>query len=144
MSVATQFTFQFCGLPFEIVDEAAPGIIPDRAVYRERCGWRWSGPALVDAKGNWKTWREIHPDLERALRTFERNPYMEDAGGRSHNPEGTLTAFLWKLQEAWEPDRGTLYPLLGFCERYQRVHLGRGLLIYCGMVLDAIRQNHDH
>lgn len=138
MSTA-QLTFQFCGLPFEVADEPSAPIIPDRKVYVERCGWRWDGPAFVDAKGNWKTWREIHPDLERALRTFERNPSMKDASGKHHNPDGTLTAFLWKLQEAWEPNRGKIYPLLGFCEHYQRLHLGRGLLIYCGMVLDAIR-----
>jgi hypothetical protein len=139
MNAAAQLTFQFCGLPFEIEDGPRQQITPDRAVYRERCGWRWDREALRDALGNWKTWREIHDELERALRVFARNPGMADGAGKWHNPDGTLTGFLWKLQEAWEPNRGTFYPLLGFCDHYQTVHLSRGLLIYCGMVLDSIR-----
>lgn len=135
-----QLTFQFLGMPFEIEETAPAEFRPDRAVYVERCGFRWGGDAFADAKANWKKWREIHGDLEPALRAFARNPGMEDASGKAHNPDGTLKGFLWKLQEAWQPNRGTLDPLLDFCEHYQTVHLGRGLVIYCGMVLDWIRR----
>lgn len=145
MTTPAQLTFQFFGMPFEIEERPESGpVVPDKAVYKERCGHRWGGDAYRNAVGNWKLWREIHDDLEKALRVFARNPEMEDMGGKAHNPDGTLTAFLWKLQEAWEPNRGRLYPLLDFCERYQTVHLGRGLVIYCAMVLDAIRQSNTN
>lgn len=66
---------------------------------------------------------------------------LEDVSGKCHNPDGTLTALLWKMQEAWQPDKSCLYPLLDFCEHYQRVFLRRGLVIYCSMLLRLIEAN---
>jgi hypothetical protein len=71
---------------------------------------------------------------------YHRDPVQEDQSGKCHNPDGTLTAFLWQLQLAIQPDRSCLSPLLDFCEHYQRVFLGRGLIIYCSMILRELEK----
>ena len=105
----------------------------DRAHYNEQCELRWSGGPLRDAKRNWHHWLELHDDLENQLRRYKRDPQVH-----GYNPDGTLTSFLWKLQDAWQPDKSCLFPLLDFCDHYQRIFLRRGLLIYCTMVLKAL------
>lgn len=120
--------------------DASQPITVDRAVYRERCDARWGGMALRNARGNWHTWAEIHDNLESAMRTFARNPQMEDLTGKAHNPAGTLTDFLWKLQSAIEPNQSCLYPLLDFEEHFQRVFLRRGLIVYCTLILEALEK----
>lgn len=109
-----------------------------RETYRTECEKRWDGPALRDARGNWEHWQEHHEALEEAMRKFKRDPMQEDMAGKFHNPTGRLTDFLWILQTAWK--ESGLAPLLDFCEHYQRVHLRRGLLIYCTMILREIER----
>lgn len=110
----------------------------NRAAYIEECRRRWYGPAFKDACRNWHHFRSIHLALEEAMRTFRRDPFLEDLHGKQHNPDGTLTAFLWKLQESLQPDPSCLGPLLDFEEGYQKVFLRRGLIPYCHQVLGSL------
>lgn len=107
----------------------------DRQTYNAECAQRWEGPALNDARRNWGHFEELRPLLEPALRAYLRDPSLEDVRGVKHNPEGTLTAMLWKLQESMQPDGSRLSPLLDFEERYQKVFLRRGLVPYCKLLL---------
>jgi hypothetical protein len=100
----------------------------DREAYVARCRMRWHGPALADAIGNWKLWQEIRPKLNEAMLRY-RAPGQWD----------TLTDFLWKLQREITPDMSNLWPLLDFCDHHQKIHLGRGLLIYCEFILKGIK-----
>jgi hypothetical protein len=110
-------------------------MILDRVRYNAECDQRWSGPAGQDARRNWAHFEEMRDDLTRVLRAFRVNPFLKDVAGKAHNPEGTLRDFLWKLQAAWQPDKGCLDPLLDFEEHFQAVFLRRGLVIYCEMIL---------
>lgn len=110
----------------------------DRATYKAECEKRWHGDPLHDALANWKKWQELHDDLLEAMRSYKRNPGMVDMGGKYHNPDATLTSFLWKMQSAWQPNPCRLDPLIDFCDHYQRLFLRRGLLIYCAMLLRCI------
>lgn len=110
----------------------------DEKQYRAECALRWRGPALRDAYDNWLDFEELKPTLLEAMRGYVRNPFMKDLAGECHLPDGTLTAHLWKLQQSLEPDRSCLLPLLDFEERYQRVFLRRGLLLYCSLLLKEI------
>jgi hypothetical protein len=103
--------------------------------YRTRCEERWHGPALQDAWANWHAFEEIKPALTEALAAFHRDPFLADPTGKCHNPDGNLTALLWKLQGALNPDPHSLHPLLDFEEHYQKIFLRRGLLIYCELIL---------
>lgn len=111
-----------------------------RETYNAACERRWDGPALRDAKQNWRHWQELHPDLEEAMHRFHRDPMQKDAAGQFHNPTGYLTDFIWNLQRAWQPNQASLAPLLDFEENHQRVFLRRGLLIYCQMLLREIEK----
>lgn len=112
----------------------------DRTAYRNECRARWSGFPLGDAMGNWQRFVDRHEILEESMRAFHRDPQLEDAAGKCHNPDGTLTACLWKLARAAEPDAHRLGPFLGFCEHYQKVHLARGLMIYATLILRELEQ----
>lgn len=116
-----------------------PVPFPDRVEYRNRCVRRWDGPALTDSLRNWRHFKQHHAGLTEALRRFNHDPFQRDSADKCHNPEGTLAGFLWQLQAAWQPDRSQFDPLLDFCDHHQSVHLRRGLLFYCGLVLDQIR-----
>jgi len=109
-----------------------------RDTYRSECDQRWEGQSLRNARGNWSHWKSLHAELEKAMREYLRNPQQEDLTGKAHNPNGTLTDFLWTLQSAWQPNKACLAPFLDFCEHYQKVHLRRGLVIYCTMLLREI------
>jgi len=109
--------------------------------YKEKCASRWDGPALRDAIDNWKTWREMHAYLVGAMKLYVRNPTQQDINGKHHNESGTLRDFLWNCQMALQPDRSRLDPLLDFEERYQKVFLKRGLVIYCEYIGD--RRHHN-
>jgi hypothetical protein len=115
----------------------------NRESYMIECEKRWHGPALRDARHNWAHFEELRPQLTAALRDFRRDPFFEDIGGRCHNPDGTLTAFLWHLQSALEPNRSCLWPLLDFEEHYQKVFLRRGLIIYCTQILRAMEDQYQ-
>ena len=114
-----------------------------REFYRTECGKRWDGPALQDASAHWQHWQDLHDPLEEAMRTYKRNPTQEDMAGTHHNPSGRLTDFLWNLQKAWAADQSSLAPLLDFEERYQRIFLRRGLVIYCVMLLREIENGES-
>lgn len=110
----------------------------DRAEYLALCQSRWHGVHLGDARGNFADFEEIHDQLVEALRAFKRDPWQKDIADRCLNPDGTLTAFLWKLQSAITPDRASLWPLLDFEEHFQQVFLRRGLIFYCQLALREI------
>lgn len=114
---------------------ARPAPVLDRAHYVAECEKRWHGAALQNARRNWRDFQELRPELLEALRSYRRDPMQTDIGGKCHNPDGTLTAFLWKLQEALQPSRSCLHPLLDFEEHFQKIFLRRGLIIYCSMIL---------
>lgn len=107
----------------------------DRAEYLVLCKTRWHGVHLGDARANFADFEEIHDQLVEALRSYKRDPWQKDIAERCLNPDGTLTAFLWKLQSSITPDRACLWPLLDFEEHFQQVFLRRGLLFYCQLVL---------
>lgn len=109
-----------------------------RAEYVELCKSRWHGTALADALANFADFEEINEQLVDALRSFKRDPWQKDIADRCLNPDGTLSAFLWKLQTSITPDRSCLYPLLDFEEHFQQVFLRRGLLFYCQLILREI------
>lgn len=113
----------------------------ERVFYIDECNKRWIGPALSDARRNWHMFQEIQLQLIEALTEYRRDPFHEDIAERCQNPEGTLTAFLWKLQTAITPDRSCLYPLLDFEEHFQKVFLKRGLIIFCAMILHDMEAN---
>lgn len=77
----------------------------DRAAYLAECRLRWGGPFLADARSNWADFEHLHPTLQEALAKYHRDPFLTDMAGKCHNPDGTLSAMLWKLQEAIEPSR---------------------------------------
>lgn len=106
-----------------------------KGAYKARCADRWYGLALNNALANWDHWEGMKPTLVEALTAFHRDPQLEDAAGMRHNPDGTLTAMLWKLQTALQPDNSRLGPLLDFEEHWQKIFLSRGLIIYCDLLL---------
>jgi len=111
----------------------------NRETYVTACAARWYDAPLVDALRNWDGFEAIKDDLVENLRAFRRDPYMSTPGGMVCNPEGTLTAFLWKLQEGFaEGDRSKLHPLLYFDEHNQKVSLRRGLRVYCVLILEQL------
>ncbi len=97
----------------------------DREAYAEQCRRRWSGDALRDALGNWKNWQELRPTLNAGMRLYREQ-------------DKSLTDFLWHFQAEITPDRSNLWPLIDFCEHYQKVHLRRGLIIYCSQILRVL------
>jgi hypothetical protein len=103
--------------------------------YKAQCKQRWHSGCLRDAKVNWHDFEEIRETLVEAMRQFKRNPGQEDLNGKFHNPDYSLTNFLWNLQAAIEPDRSCLHPLLDFEEHHQKCFLRRGLIIYCSQIL---------
>jgi len=110
----------------------------NRDEYKSECRQRWSGGCLQDAYENWHHFEAFLESLTEAMRQYLHNPCLEDFSGKCHS-DGTLTQFLWNLQKGWyEPDMGSLWPLLDFCDHYQKVHLRRGLIIYCKQILRDI------
>jgi len=106
--------------------------------YKTICACRWNGAALRDALSHWQCWEDMRTTLFEAMREFHGNPFQKDLNGKCHNPDGTLTEFLWKLQTVLGPDRSCLYPLLDFEEHFQKCFLRRGLIIYCTGLLREI------
>lgn len=123
---------------------AAGGPVPEptRAEYIAKCRERWGGDALRDAIRNWNDWKELRAGLKEAMWTYSRNPGLQGVAGEFHNPDNTLTSFLWKLQEAWQPDKSCLHPLLDFEENFQKVFLRRGLIIYCSLLLKGVESKN--
>lgn len=109
-----------------------------RQQYYALCEQRWYGEALRDAKKNWLDWYKMHSKLRHAMKEFRDNPGMRGVSGEYHNPDCTLTAYLWKLQEAWQPDKSCLMPFLDFEENFQKVFLRRGLIAYCTLILKSL------
>lgn len=97
---------------------------------------RWDGEAFLDAVKNWIVFEDHHEDIVGILAPYLRDCWVSGVGGEMHNPEGTLTAWLWKCSAAhsfiWD-----------FCEHYQRAHLRRGLIAYCKQVIREIEAKPD-
>ncbi|MEZ5386460.1 MAG: hypothetical protein R3F13_13190 [Prosthecobacter sp.] len=110
----------------------------DRQDYAEKCSQRWHGEPLRDAMRNFRHFEEWRPKLMDALRSFRANPFQKQPDDTCRNSYGSLTGFLWCLQEDIQPDRSRLDPLLDFCDHHQKVHLRRGLVIYCTALLRII------
>jgi hypothetical protein len=115
----------------------------DKKKYMEECRQRWYGHALQDALSNWKTWQEMDEYLMEAMKQFQRNPFQKDIAGTYHNHNGTLSGFLYHCQEAIQPDKYRIDPFLDFEEHYQKVFMRRGLLIYCGAILDELEKESE-
>jgi hypothetical protein len=107
----------------------------NRRRYMEEVGIRWTGPALRDAKGNWRLFRAHQRDLLWIIKIYLRDPGVLDLNSKWHNPECTLTAWLWKCSAAranwWITD---------FCEHYQRFHLRRGIIEFSRQLIDRIKR----
>lgn len=102
----------------------------DRKQYIDKCKERWHGVHLADAAQNWFGFEKIKTDLTEAMKEYKRNPGQKDLTGKYHNPDYTLTNFLWKLQSTLQPDKGRLDPLIDFEEHFQKCFLRRGLIIF--------------
>lgn len=98
----------------------------DRKTYADRCRNRWEREYLQDALRNFRHFEELRPQLMQALVTD------------FHDFSGGLSEFLWSLQQRLNPDQARLDPLLDFCNGTQKVHLRRGLVLYCEALLDII------
>lgn len=105
--------------------------------YRELCLRRWHGQYLRDALRNFSDFQCQH-DLIPALISFKNNPSQQHLDGTYLNPDGTLTSFLWKLQDAVQLDKSCLQPFLDFNEDSQTIFIRRGLIYYCQLVLNQI------
>ncbi len=79
---------------------------------------------------------ELHADIEAIVRVYLHDCWVKDISGKCHNPDGTLSGWLWKCAEAhsfiWD-----------FCTHYQTGHLSRGLIAYCKMVIVEIKAAQD-
>lgn len=106
----------------------------DRAAYLIACGQRWSGAQLSDARRNWRVFEENNESIVAVLAPYLRDNFCEDLGGKKHNPEGTLTAWLWKCSDC--PENWWVWD---FCEHYQKCHLRRGLIEYCKQVIGEMK-----
>ncbi len=102
----------------------------DRKAYLLECEARWSGPALMNARLNWRIFEENYEAIVGVLTPYLRDNMCEDLTGKMHNPEGTLTAWLWKVSDQKEN-----WWVWDFCEHYQKCHLRRGLIAYCKQVI---------
>ena len=106
----------------------------DFHAYKDKCAFRWEGHCLQDARSNWALFAKHHADLVEILRPYLADCYCPDLTGASQNPEGTLSAWLWKcsddMAKSWIWD---------FCAHYQKCHLRRGLLIYCEQLINELK-----
>ena len=136
-------TLELPGMPAWNPSTEMVGSPLDHAHYIAECQKRWHGATMSDARANWLHFEEMKGSLLEAMRTYKRNPMLQDLSGKYHNPDGSLTSLLWKMQDAWQPDQSCLFPLLDFCDHYQKIFLRRGLIIYCSMLLRQMEANAD-
>jgi hypothetical protein len=99
---------------------------------------RWSGDAFRNARANWTMFEEHRADIVAVLEPYLRDSGCRDIAGNYHNPDHTLTGWLWKCSEARENSW-----IWDFCAHYQKCHLSRGLIIYCKMVIVEIKAAQD-
>lgn len=92
----------------------------------------------MDALANWHKWEEMREYLVDAMKQYRHNSGQVDIGGKYHNPDHSLSGFLWNCQAALQPSKSRLDPFLDFEEHYQKIFLRRGLTIYCGAILDEL------
>lgn len=111
--------------------QAEAGKGRDKETYLAEVAGRWDREALRDARSNWGLFQRHHGDIVALLKPYLADNWCPDLNGKSRNPEGTLTSWLWKCSEAnpfiWD-----------FCVHYQRCHLRRGLIIYSKMVIEEM------
>ena len=92
---------------------------------------------------NFADFEPLKPTLLEALHDLRRDPFLKDLAGKFHNSEGTISGMLWNLQTNLNPDRSSLWPLLDFEEHHQKVFLRRGLVVYCGILLDELKRESE-
>lgn len=102
--------------------------------YRDECAKLWDREALRNALANWILFQRHHANLVAILRPYLADSMVPDLAGTYQNPEGTLTAWLWKCSAA--PENSWIWD---FCEHYQKCHLSRGLIIYCKMLIAELK-----
>lgn len=107
--------------------------------YESECDKRWYGVALSDALHNWNQWEEMREYLVEVMRQYRHNSGQVDMSGKYHNPDHSLSGFMWNCQLTFDPTQTHLNPFLDFEEHYQKIFLRRGLLIYCGGILDELK-----
>ena len=104
----------------------------NRKAYVKEVKLRWDGEPLRDAVSNWRLFEEHHGEISEFVRMYLRDPFCADLSGKSHNPEGTLTSWFWKLSDAnpfiWD-----------FCEHYQTCHLRRGIIQYAKQIIAELK-----
>lgn len=106
----------------------------DRNAYLLECEARWEGPALMDARRNWRIFEEAHDSLVEILKPYLRDNWCHDINGKMLNPHGTLTAWLWECSDQKEN-----WWIWDFCEHYQKCHLRRGLIAYAKQVIGELK-----
>ena len=111
----------------------------DRKAYIDECAMRWDGECLRDARRNWQLFEEHYDELVAILTPYLRDSGVQDIAGKYHNPDHTLTSWLWTCSNAegngWTWD---------FCEHYQKCHLRRGLIAYAKQVIRELQANIAH
>ena len=115
----------------------AAKIVCTRANYIESCKERYHSWTMTDARENWEIFEE-HRETFRAWCDHYRRDPMLFVGAKAHNPLGTLSAMVWVMQVAIEPDRSRLCPCLDFEENFQTVFIRRGLMIYLTLLLKEL------
>lgn len=106
----------------------------DRKAYVEECAGRWSGECLRNARSNWQLFEKHHAEIVAILTPYLRDPGLRDLSGKYHNPDYTLTSWLWTCSNAQEK-----WWIFDFCEHYQKCHLRRGLIAYCKQVIRELQ-----
>lgn len=106
--------------------------------YRLQCAHRWTGPALEDACANWELFEAHYADVAAIVKPYLKDNRVHDIVGRSLNPGGSLTSWLWQCAAAQENSW-----IWDFCSHYQRTHLARGIIPYCKMVIAEINATQD-
>lgn len=94
---------------------------------------RLSEVPYTDAMENWDVMQKYRTNLLCWLQRFHVDRELR-VGSKCHNPKATLTGMLWLASKsedmAW---------LLSFEAKYQAHFLRRGLLDYCGLLLDSMK-----
>jgi len=111
----------------------SPPLRRDRQAYIEECSLRWHGECLRDARRNWAIFEKHHEAVVAVLTPYLRDNWVEDIHGKIQNPDGTLTAWLWKCS-----DQKDNWWIWDFCEHYQTCHLRRGLIAYAKQVISEL------
>lgn len=108
-----------------------------RMNYIESCKARYHTWTMTDARRNWDIFEEHRETFRAWCDHYRRDPQMF-VGVKAHNPEGTLSAMVWVMQVAINPDRSVLSPCLDLEEHFQKIFIRRGLIIYLTLLLNEL------